>query len=94
VSGAAGFRPRHTRLRRGKLLRAQTQWAEEMIEECATFPNAAHDDGGCVESGGESVSDFVKWDRRVLPRRGGERRTCAAVVSYRLKLPDRLGHWS
>ncbi len=22
----------------------QTQWAEEMIEECAAFPNAAHDD--------------------------------------------------
>lgn len=22
----------------------QTQWAEEFIEECAAFPNAAHDD--------------------------------------------------
>jgi len=32
----------------------QTQWAEEMIEECAAFPNAAHDD--CVDAWSQAAS--------------------------------------
>jgi phage terminase large subunit-like protein len=34
----------------------QTLWAEEMIEECAAFPNAAHDD--MVDAWSQAASRF------------------------------------
>jgi len=34
----------------------QTRWAEEFIEECAAFPNAAHDD--MVDAWSQAASRF------------------------------------
>jgi Terminase RNaseH-like domain len=63
----------------------QAQWAEEFIEECAAFPNAAHDD--TVDAWSQAASRFrnvFKWDRGVLQRGGATQRTSCCSRELRI----------